>query len=329
MTKTILLTGGCGFIGHHFAEHVFRTTDWNIIIIDKLSYASKGLDKLRNAKIYPNKRVKVFTYDLINPLSEGMIYEIGEVDYIVHMAAETHVDNSISEPRNFVLNNVKNTLTMLEFARGLKHLEKFFYFSTDEVYGSAPGDISYKENDRHNPTNPYSASKSAAEMLCISYENTYKIPIIITNMMNAFGERQHPEKFFPKIINHILEGKVLPIHSDKTRTNPGVRSYIHSRNIANAVMFLIEHGVVSEKYNIIGEREVDNLELAQMIAKCMKKELKYELVDFHSDRPGHDLRYSLDGTKMKDMGWDLPIDFEKSVEKTVKWYLKNPEWLKE
>ena len=328
MTKNILLTGACGFIGHHFAEHVFRTTDWNIIIIDKLSYASNGLDKLRNAKIYPHKRIKVFTYDLIHPLSEGLIYEIGEIDYIVHMAAETHVDNSITQPRDFVLNNVKNTLTMLEFARGLKTLKKFFYFSTDEVFGSAPGNISYKENDRHNPTNPYSASKSAAEMLCLSYENTYNIPVIITNMMNAFGERQHPEKYFPKVINHILENKTLPIHSDKSKSNPGVRSYIHSRNIANAVMFLIEKGVVGEKYNIIGEREVDNLELAQMISKYMKKELKYELVDFHSDRPGHDLRYALNGDKMKEMGWELTIDFEKSVEKTVKWYLKNPNWLK-
>lgn len=327
MTIKILITGGAGFIGHHVVEHIYRNTDWHIIIIDKLTYASKGLDKLRNAELLNNDRVKVFTFDLINPITVGLKYEIGEVDYIIHMAADTHVDNSIKEPRDFVLNNIKNTLTMLEFARELKTLQKFFYFSTDEVFGSAHNNISYKENDRHNPTNPYSASKSAAEMICLSYENTYKLPIIITNMMNAFGQRAHPEKFLPKVINFILQDKILPIHSDKGCINPGSRFYIHSRNIAAAVMFLIENGNIGEKYNIIGEKEVDNLEFAKMIAKFIGKELKYKLVDFHSTRCGHDLRYALDGNKMKEMGWKLPVDFENSVKETVTWYLDNPEWL--
>lgn len=329
MSKKIIITGGTGFIGSHFVEHIYRNTDWDIIVIDKLTYASRGLERLRNAELLNNNRVRIFTFDLVNPITEGLRYEIGQVDYIVHMAADTHVDNSIKEPREFVLNNVKNTLTMLEFARELKTLVKFFYFSTDEVFGSAPNGISYKENDRHNPTNPYSASKSAAEMLCISYENTYKIPLIITNMMNAFGERQHVEKFFPKVIKSILNDEEVQIHSDNSCTNPGSRFYIHSRNIADAVMFLMEHGNIGEKYNIIGEKEVDNLELAQLISKYVGKELKYRLVDFHSSRPAHDLEYRLNGDKLLNMGWSLPKTFEESVEKTVKWYLDNQEWLEE
>ena len=191
----ILITGGCGFIGHHFVEHVHKNTDWDIIIIDRLSYASNGFERLRDTDTLNDKRIKVYTCDLILPLSEGIIKEIGEVDYIVHMAAETHVDNSIKTPALFLDNNIKSTFNLLEYARNhLPNLKTFFYFSTDEVFGPALGDTLYKEWDRHKPTNPYSASKSAAEQICIAYENTYKTPLMIVNVMNAFGERQHVEK---------------------------------------------------------------------------------------------------------------------------------------
>ena len=187
MPKTIVLTGGCGFIGHHFAEHVHKNTDWNIIIIDKLNYASMGLDRLRNNKLIESPRVKIFTLDLCNELSEGIKREIGNnIDYIVHMAAETHVDNSIKEPLNVITNNINSTVNLLEWARTLRNRQIFFYFSTDEVFGPALGDTLYKEWDRHRPTNPYSASKSAAENICIAYENTYKLPLMIVNVMNAF-----------------------------------------------------------------------------------------------------------------------------------------------
>ena len=327
MNKTIIVTGGCGFIGHHFVEHLIRSTNWNIVIIDKLTYASKGLDRLRNAGIINNNRVRIFTYDLCIPLSEGLIREIGDVHFIVHMAADTHVDNSIKDPVPFIQNNVISTLNLLEYSKNLKTLEKFFYFSTDEVFGNAPPGVSYKEWDRHKPTNPYSASKSAAENICISYENTYKLPIIIINVMNAFGERQHVEKFIPKCISYILENKTIEIHSDKNCEYPGSRFYIHGRNIATAVSFLIDKGVIGEKYNVVGEKEVDNLEMAQLIAKIMGKELKYKLVDFHSDRPGHDMRYSLSGEKLFSIGWKLPKTFEESLQKTVEWTIKNQEWL--
>ena len=323
----IIVTGGCGFIGHHFVEHIYKTTDWEIIILDKLSYASNGFERLRNTGVL-SERVKVFTNDLVNPLPEGIIKEIGnDVDYIVHMAAETHVDNSIVDPRLFIRNNIDSTVNMLEYARSLKQLKIFFYFSTDEVFGPALNDTMFKEWDRHKPTNPYSASKSAAEQICISYENTYNVPMMIVNVMNAFGERQHVEKFIPLCIKKLLNNEKIYIHSYPDKVTSGTRFYIHGRNIAAAVLFLIQNGTLGEKYNISGEREVSNLEMAQMIAKFMNTELDYEMVDFHSSRPGHDLRYGLDGNKLFDMGFKLPIDFEHSLQKTVEWTLENQKWL--
>ena len=328
--KNIIVTGGCGFIGSHFVEHIFRKTNWNIIIIDKLNYASNGLGRLRDSGLLCHKRITVFTFDLINPLSDGIFKELGlDVHYIIHMAAETHVDNSIKDPVPFVLNNISSTLNILEYARKCLNLEKFFYFSTDEVYGHAPNGISYNEMDRHNPTNPYSASKSAGEQLCIAYNNTYGIPLIMVNVMNAFGERQHVEKFIPKCIKSILSNDKIYIHADKTCTSPGSRFYIHARNIADAVLFLIKNGKIGELYHITGEKEVNNLEMAQFIAKILDKDLVYELVDFHSERPGHDERYSLDGSKIFKLGWNLPVDFEKSLRSTILWTLENLNWLDE
>ena len=329
MTK-IIITGGCGFIGHHFAEHIFINTDWDIIIIDKLSYASRGYERLRDTEILHSNRVKVFTNDLINEIPNGIIKEIGyDVDYIVHMAAETHVDNSIKDPKLFIHNNIMSTYTMLEYAKILPTLKIFFYFSTDEVFGPALNDTLYKEWDRHKPTNPYSASKSAAEQICISYENTYHVPLMIVNVMNAFGERQHVEKFIPLCIKKILNNEKIYIHSYPDKKKSGTRYYIHGRNISAAVLFLIKNGTIGEKYNISGEKEVSNLEMAELIAKYMNKELIYEMVDFHSDRPGHDLRYGLDGSKLFNMGFKLPLDFNKSLEKVVHWTLENKKWLEE
>jgi len=326
----IVITGGCGFIGHHFAEYVHKNTDWDIIIFDKLTYASMGLNRLRNNELLYSKRVKIYTIDICNEISDGIKKEIGnDIDYIVHMAAETHVDNSIKEPEKIIKNNVNSTVSILEWARTLSSLKIFFYFSTDEVFGPALGDTLYNEWDRHRPTNPYSASKSAAENICIAYENTYKVPLMIVNVMNAFGERQHVEKFIPLCIKKILNDELVYIHSYPDKELSGTRFYIHAQNIANAVLFLINYGQIGEKYNIAGEKEVSNLDLAKLIAKTVGKELKYEMVDFHSSRPGHDLRYGLNGTKIHDLGWRPKFNFEKSLEKTVQWTLKNLEWLDE
>jgi dTDP-glucose 4,6-dehydratase len=330
MSNTVLITGGCGFIGHHFVQHILKNTDWNLVILDKLNYASMGFERIREIGIFENPRVKVLTYDLQYSLPIGMVKEIGlDIDYIVHMAAETHVDNSIKEPLKVIKNNVISTVNLLEWARTLQKLEQFFYFSTDEVFGPALGDTLYKEWDRHRPTNPYSASKSAAENICISYENTYKIPLIIVNVMNAFGERQHVEKFIPLCIKKVLNNELVHIHSYPDKKESGTRFYIHAQNIASAVLFLIKNGKIGEKYNISGEKEVSNLDLAILIAKSVGKELKYEMVDFHSDRPGHDLRYGLDGTKIYNLGWNPKFNFEESLHKTVMWTMNNMEWLEE
>lgn len=323
----VLVTGGCGFIGHHLVEHFSRKTNWEIVVLDKLTYASFGFDRLRDSGTYTHPNVRCYSYDISNQLSEGLIQEIGDIDFIIHMAAETHVDNSIKDPVMVIKNNINSTLVMLEYARTLKNLKSFIYFSTDEVYGPAKEGTLFSENDRHNPCNPYSASKSGAESICIAYENTYKVPLRIVNVMNAFGERQHVEKFIPMTIKKLLNNETILIHSYPDKQKSGTRFYIHARNIASAVLFIIKHGTNGQKYNINGEKEVSNLEMAQMIANIMNKELKYEMIDFHALRPGHDLRYGLDGSKLKDMGWTIPVPFEESLKNTVMWTLENQKWL--
>ena len=277
MGAKLLCTGGCGFIGHHIIEHVLKNTDWNVVCIDRLDYASEGYDRLRDIKVFDDKRVQIFSHDIGYPLTEGLKKEIGDVDYILHMAAGSHVDNSITDPVPFIQNNVNSTLYILEYARELldprQHsnlLKKFLYFSTDEVYGTAPEGINYIEGDRFNPGNPYSASKAASECICQAYANTYKLPIIITNTMNVLGERQHPEKYLPKIINHVLDEKTLMIHSNPQKTEAGKRHYIHARSVADGIVFIINN--VNEfldnrdsskgRFNVVGEKEYDNLSLA-------------------------------------------------------------------
>ncbi len=325
----ILITGICGFIGHHVAEHLFLNTDFEIYGIDKLTYASNGFDRLRDAGCYPNPRIHLYSYDFSRQISDGLVKELGDIDYIIHMGAETHVDNSIKNPIPFVYANVLGTTYILEFARLLPYLKKFIYFSTDEVFGPAPAGIQYKEWDRYNSTNPYSATKAGGEQLALAYSNTYRLPVIITRTMNCFGERQHPEKFIPMVIKKVMRGETVFIHSDSTKTKAGSRFYIHCRNVASALIFLLNKDLpsVRDAFHITGEKEVDNLDMAKFIARILDKPLKYEMVDFHSSRPGHDLRYALSGEKLAQLGWNIPKTFESSLEKTIKWYLTHPDWL--
>jgi dTDP-glucose 4,6-dehydratase len=195
------------------------------------------------------------------------------------------------------------------------------------VFGPAPEGVAYKEWDRYNSGNPYSGSKAGAEEMCLAFANTYKMPIINSHTMNVFGIRQHSEKYVPLLIKKIRDGECVTIHSNKEKTKAGSRFYINTDDVADAVLFLIKNGTSGDKYNIVGKQEVDNLQLAQMVAKIMNKELIYEMVDFHTSRPGHDLRYALDGTKMKEMGWEPKVTIEKRLEQVVNWYLKNNKWL--
>lgn len=336
MSERILVTGGAGFIGHHFVEHIIKNTDWDVVVVDKLTYASGGFDRLRDIDVFDDKRVSIFTHDFTSPIKNGLAKEIGEVDYIVHMGAESHVDRSIEDPEPFVISNIVGTMRMLDFARTQKNLKLFNYFSTDEVHGSAPEGVSYKEEDAYNCTNPYAASKAGAEQLALAYENCYQVPVLITRTMNNFGERQHPEKFIPLIVRKVLAGETVTIHSDPSKTKAGKRHYIHARNASSALLFLIRElgrkkmwKGVREIVNIVGEKELDNLELAKFVADVIGKPLEYEMVDFHSSRPGHDLRYALDGSRLKEMGFKYPKTFEQSLEKTVKWMIdpERKKWL--
>ena len=340
--KRVLITGGAGFIAHHLIKYILVNTKWDIISLDRLDY-SGNLNRLDNIlSEFPDKeksRVKVVFHDLKSEINPWINKEIGKIDIILHLAAGSHVDRSIDYPMEFVLDNVIGTANILEYARfqnDKNGLERFIYFSTDEVFGPAPKGIDYNENDRYNSTNPYSATKAAGEELAVAYENTYGLPIFITHTMNVFGERQHPEKFIPMFIKKIRDGETITVHSDKTKTIPGTRHYIHAEDVAEAIHFLLTQnieidvdfgGAKCPKFNIVGPEEINNLELAKLIADSQGKELNYEMVDFHSSRPGHDLRYSLSGEKMKKLGWTPSIKLTERIKQVVEWSLKNENWI--
>ena len=223
MSKTVLITGGAGFIAHHVIDKILRDTDWNIVSLDRLDI-SGNLNRLHDMlQDHDPKevagRMRIIFHDLKAEINSQIVHDIGNVDIILHLAAGSHVDRSIQYPMEFVQDNVVGTVNMLDYARkNLPNLEKFVYFSTDEIFGIAPVGVSYKEYDQYNSTNPYSASKAAAEEFCVAYENTYKMPIVVTHTMNVFGERQHPEKFIPATIQKVRDGETVIIHSDPTRT---------------------------------------------------------------------------------------------------------------
>ena len=339
MTKRILITGGGGFIAHHLINQVLKTTDWEVITVDRLDYSgnlNRLHDLLQERTAEERKRLRTIFHDLKAEFNTMLVADIGPIDVIAHLAAGSHVDRSIDFPMEFVMDNVVGTCNILEFARKQTNLERFLYFSTDEVFGPAPDGVKYDEYDRYNSTNPYSASKAGGEELAVAYQNTYNMPIYITHTMNVFGERQHPEKFIPMTIRNVRDGGMVTIHSDETKTIPGSRHYIHAEDVADATLFLLQSnltlnttnntGVKCPKFNICGATELNNLELAQMIADAQGKELNYQFMDFHSSRPGHDLRYALRGERMKQMGWE-PKPVHQRIAEVVKWTLENRRWL--
>ena len=334
--KRCLITGAGGFVGSHLFVHLLHNTTWDLVLTDSFRHRGKT-DRITQqlTESHPNflKRVKVITHDLVAPMSWQMIDEIGEIDYAINLASESHVDRSITDPRPFIENNVSVILTMLEWAR-MMNPKKFIHLSTDEVFGPAPEHYDFPEWDVHLPSNPYSASKAAQEDIIFSYWRTYKLPVQIARCMNMIGEMQDAEKFVPMTIKKVLAEKTVEVHASKEGI-PGSRYYLHARNLADAILFIIRNTEPElyhdnnslGSYNVVGEREVDNLEMAKMIAEIIGKELKYKLVDFHSSRPGHDLRYGLDGTKLSHMGWKPPMRLEDSLRNTVLWTLYNKKWL--
>jgi dTDP-glucose 4,6-dehydratase len=283
------------------------------------------------------ERLTVLTHDLTAPFSELTKRKIGHIDYVISMASLSDVEASIVDPVPFIKNNIDLTLNLLEYAREAKP-EVFIQISTDEVYGAVASkyDDLRKEWDAIVPSNPYAASKACQEAIAISYWRTYGVPVIITNTMNNFGEMQSAAKYPVIVQKKVAAGETLEIHGSETG-EIGSRSYIHSRNFADAVLFIIknlppymhtaEKADKPDRYNIAGDVQLDNLELAQLIAKLMGKELKYKLVNFHHTRPGHDPHYGLNMEKLHKLGWKQPLSFEESLQNTIEWQEANADWI--
>lgn len=341
----ILLTGASGLVGSHVLRHLLVNTEYEVIC--PVTFRHQGVpERIASAlKDQDSGRVLVERLDLRAGIAYLTRKRWGQVDVIMNVASESHVDRSIDYPADFINNNVEMMLGILEYARRVKP-SLFLHMSTDEVYGPAPAGYAHREGEPHRPSNPYSASKAAQEAIAFSYWRTYGLPIVVSNTMNIVGEGQDVEKYVPKVMRCIANGETVPVHVDTDGT-PGSRFYLHARNLADAWLFLTERYVTKpdgtvgayvipqyeygytdlDRWNIVGEREVSNLEMAQMIAGFMGKELKWEPVQFHHSRPGHDLRYALDGSKLAAAGWKAPFSLEDSLRKTVEWTMQRPEWL--
>lgn len=341
MTTRVLITGSAGFVGHHLVAYILDNTDWEIICLDRLDISGNlnRLAEILNQRSQQQSRVSIIYHDLkseINSVTESFI---GPVDIILHLAAASHVDRSILNPIEFVMDNVVGTVNLLNFARKQQRLQRFVYFSTDEIFGPAPNGIAFKENDRYNSTNPYSASKAGGEEMCVAFQNTYGIPMLILHTMNVFGERQHPEKFIPMSIRKILLNEEVLIHANSDLSRPGSRFYIHAEDVSSAVVYLLNcvdidkiKGLSDDmlkcpKVNIVGVKEIDNLSLAKSIADILDRPLRYKLVDYHSSRPGHDLRYALNGSLIMSLGWQPVRIIDDQLKSLVDWTTKNFSWL--
>jgi len=257
------------------------------------------------------------------PFTERTKRQIGKVDYILNIASDSHVDRSIVDPVDFVKNNVNLAINMLEFAREVKPL-LFLQFSTDEVYGVAPEGVNHAEWSPIVPSNPYSASKACQEAIAISYWRTYGVPVVITNTMNVFSEHQDWEKFIPLCVKRIVNGEEILVHSYPDAKKAGSRFYIHADSVCEAVLFIMNklpalypYSMLPDRYNIVGDIEMDNENLVKLVGEILQIEPIYKLVDFHSSRAGHDTRYALDGSKLANLGWQPNRNFEESFRDVV------------
>lgn len=330
----ILLTGSAGFVGAHVLRHLLTETSAEIVC--PVTFRHKGVAPRiwRSMEGHdPNRVFIVPGLDLCAPIDAVTREQIGHIDVIMNVASESHVDRSIEDPGSFIRNNVDLMISILEYARIVKP-KMVLQMSTDEVYGPAYGDHRHTEWEGVRPSNPYSASKAAQEAVCFSYWRTYGVPVVITNTMNIIGEMQDREKFVPKTIRAIKEDVPITMHVAPDGT-PGSRFYLHARNLADAWVFLMENHTPQKypdqlqpsRFHIVGEREVSNQEMIELIAQTMGKQANIYPLSFHASRPGHDLRYALDGSKLDRLGWKAPVPFEESLRRTVEWTLENPWWL--
>jgi len=310
----LLVTGGCGFIGSNFIHRMLeKYPTYQIVNLDKLTYAGNpaNLKDIEDNPNYSFVQGDICDSRVVNEVMKG-------IDYVVHFAAESHVDRSIEDGSVFVITNVLGTNTLLQSA--LAHnIKKFIHISTDEVYGSIK-EGSFTETDNLNPSSPYSSSKAGSDLLAMSYYTTYGLPVCITRCTNNFGPYQYPEKLIPFFISRLMEGKKAPVYG----TGLNIRDWIYVEDHCSAVDFVLHNGSNGEIYNIDGGNELTNLEITYRLLKMLGKD--ESSIEYVEDRKGHDFRYSLDGGKLDKMGWQPEYDFNTALEQTVKWYVENRWW---
>jgi dTDP-glucose 4,6-dehydratase len=310
----LLITGGAGFIGSNFVEYMSKKYDYKLIILDKLTYAGniKNLDGIRYDDFIKGD---ICDYDLVYKLCKSE-----KIDIIINFAAETHVDNSIKNPSNFIRTNINGTFNLLEIVKDLGI--KLFHISTDEVYGSLEKDYA-DENYPYKPNSPYSASKASSDLLVRSYVKTYNIKAIAVNMVNNFGQKQHTEKLIPTIIKNAIDKKPIPIYGN----GKNVRDWLYVGESVKALDLIMHKSNWPNKYNIGANNQKTNIEIANLICEILNeikpidKDYK-EFITFVKDRPGHDFRYAVNFEKLKKLGWSIENNFYENLKKTVKWYLK-------
>lgn len=330
--RNILITGGAGFIGSHVSR-LFATKypDYRVVILDKLTYAG-NLENIADVCALPN--VEFVEGDITDAVLVDRLFVEYAIDGVLHLAAESHVDRSISAPLVFAQNNIIGTLVLLEAARkawaGNFKGRRFHHISTDEVYGALPLDGGvFSEESRYEPHSPYSASKASSDHFVRAYHDTYGLPVVVTNCSNNYGENQYPEKLIPLFIYNIVNRRSLPVYG----SGCNVRDWLYVGDHTSALDAVFHRGVDGQTYNVGGNNEWRNIDLVKMLIKVVDQELGREagdgerLITYVEDRAGHDLRYAIDSSKlMRELGWQPEMSFEEGLRRTVKWYLANVEW---
>ncbi|MBO7316902.1 MAG: dTDP-glucose 4,6-dehydratase [Paludibacteraceae bacterium] len=332
MKRNILITGGAGFIGSHLVRlMVNKYPEYQIFNLDKLTYAG-NLANLADVEDKPN-----YTFikeDICNFEAVRAIFEENKIDAVIHLAAESHVDRSIEDPFSFAQTNVLGTLSLLQAAKWQwkDNFEGklFYHVSTDEVYGALGEDGFFVETTPYKPHSPYSASKASSDHFVRAFHDTYGLPVVVSNCSNNYGSYQFPEKLIPLFINNIRQNKPLPVYGK----GENVRDWLYVEDHARAIDVIFHNGKVGETYNIGGFNEWKNIDLIKVLIKVVDKELgrlegaSEKLITYVKDRAGHDLRYAIDSSKLKnELGWEPSLQFEEGIEKTVRWYLQNQDWL--
>ena len=331
--KTILITGGAGFIGSHVVRlFVSKYPKYRIINLDNLTYAG-NLENLRDIEDMPN--YEFIKADIVEGLTVMEIFKTYQIDGVIHLAAESHVDRSISSPMEFVFTNIVGTVNLLNAARNAwkdspENEKRFYHISTDEVYGSLGETGIFKETTAYDPRSPYSASKASSDHLVRAYFHTFGLPVVLSNCSNNYGSFQFPEKLIPLSINNIKHNKPIPIYGK----GENIRDWLYVEDHANAIDLIYHWGINGETYNIGGSNEWQNIDLIRLLCRIMDTKLEREpgasekLITFVKDRAGHDLRYAIDSSKIQhELGWKPSLQFEEGLDKTVDWYLANEEWM--